>query len=507
MSARQDSPANNKTDKELIRLASFPELNPNPVVEIDMTGNVTYLNPAAKNLFPDMENKHAQHPLLSDIKPVIDILTSANNKRVHTREMAEGEKWFFQTFLYLPVIERIRIYCMDETARRKTEQALEVSETRYRRLFETAQDGILILDAETGLIMDVNPFLTDMLGYSHETFLGKQLWEIGPFKDIEESRDRFSKLQKDGYVRYEDLPIETFDGRHIQVEFVSNVYRVDHKKVIQCNIRDITERKKAEAILKRDKIAFEKMVEERTRELLDAQKELEKAKRLSDIGTLAATIAHELRNPLATIQIAVYNIRKKMPDARIEKHLANIEEVIEESSQIINNLLFYSRIKMSQRKKINLHDILSECISIAKQQFSDQDVYVIVKIGALKDFSFKADPLQMKEVFSNILNNAYDALAEGKGTIEVGAEFCDGGLLNISFRDTGSGMNREDIEKVKTPFFSTKSKGTGLGLTVCCQIVSLYEGDIEITSEKNKGTTVTVVLPAQNKDVKKNTDS
>jgi len=396
---------------------------------------------------------------------------------------------------------------MDETARRKIEQALEASETRYRRLFETAQDGILILDAETGLIMDVNPFLTDMLGYSHETFLGKKLWEIGPFKDIEASRDRFSRLQKNGYVRYEDLPIETFDGRHIQVEFVSNTYRVDHMKVIQCNIRDITERKKAEAILKRDKISFEKMVEEKTRELLNSRNEMEKTKRLSDIGTLAATIAHELRNPLATIQIAVYNIRKKMQDAPIEKHLANIEEVIEESSQIINNLLFYSRIRMPQRKKINLHDILSECISITKQQFSGHDVSVIVKIGVLKDFPLEADPLQMKEVFSNILNNAYDAIADRKGTIEVKAEFCDGPLLNISFKDTGSGIDPEDIEKIKTPFFSTKSKGTGLGLTVCCQIVSLYEGEIEIASKKNKGTTVTVVLPVKNKNVEKSTDS
>ncbi len=195
-----------------------------------------------------------------------------------------------------------------------------------------------------------------------------------------------------------------------------------------------------------------------------------------------------------------------MPDAGIEKHLANIEEVIEESSQIINNLLFYSRIRMPQRKKINLHDILSGCISVAKQQFSDQDVSVIVKIGVLKDSSFEVDSLQMKEVFSNILNNAYDAIADRKGTIEVGAEFCDGGaLLKISFRDTGSGMDPKDIEKVKAPFFSTKSRGTGLGLAVCCQIVSLYEGEIEIASERKKGTTVTVVLPVHNRDGKKHT--
>lgn len=507
MSTRHERPANSPAEKELIRLASFPELNPNPVVEIDTLGKVTYLNPAARRLFPDMENRHTEHPFLVALKSVIDSLIAGHIKNTHTREIAVDDKWFIQTFLYLPVIERIRIYCMDETARRKTEEALEVSETRYRRLFETAQDGILILDAETGLITDVNPFLTGMLGYSHEAFLGKKLWEIGPFKDIEASRDRFSRLQKDGYVRYEDLPIETFDGRHIQVEFVSNVYRVDHKKVIQCNVRDITERKKAEAILKRDKVSFEKMVEERTTELLEAERELERAKRLSDIGTLAATVAHELRNPLATIKIAVHNIRKKISDTRIEQHLTNIEGVIEESSQIINNLLFYSRIRMPERKNISLHDILSECVSVAEQQFEEQDISVITKISALKDFPFEGDPLHMKEVFSNILNNAYDAIADRKGAITTEAELCDGAFIKISFRDTGEGINPVDIEKIMNPFFTTKSKGTGLGLTVCHQIISLYEGEIKIESEKRKGTTVTVVLPTKKGNVKKNTDS
>ena len=123
---------------------------------------------------------------------------------------------------------------------------LKDSETRYRRLFETAQDGILILDALTGRITDVNPFLEDMLGYSHGEFLGKRLWEIGPFKDVPESRRAFQELQKKKYIRYEDLPLEAKDGKLMQVEFVSNVYTVDHTKVIQCNIRDITDRKHLE---------------------------------------------------------------------------------------------------------------------------------------------------------------------------------------------------------------------------------------------------------------------
>jgi len=123
-------------------------------------------------------------------------------------------------------------------------QKLKDSELRYRRLFEAALDGILILDAETGMINDVNPYLIKMLGYSREEFVKKRLWEVGAFRDVEASKEAFEALQGNEYIRYDDLPLKTKDGRLIQVEFVSNVYLVGSEKVIQCNIRDITERKR-----------------------------------------------------------------------------------------------------------------------------------------------------------------------------------------------------------------------------------------------------------------------
>ncbi len=131
--------------------------------------------------------------------------------------------------------------------RRKAEDALIDSEKRYRRLFESAKDGILILDAETGLLVDVNPFLTALLGYSHEELCGKYIWEIGAFRNVAAARDAFDELKKKEYIRYEDLPLETADGSIVEVEFVSNVYLVDHTRVIQCNIRDITDRIRADA--------------------------------------------------------------------------------------------------------------------------------------------------------------------------------------------------------------------------------------------------------------------
>jgi PAS domain S-box-containing protein len=123
---------------------------------------------------------------------------------------------------------------------------IRASELSYRRLFEAAQDGILILDVTTGCIDDVNPFLTELLKFSRSEMIGKTVGELSPFKDIESNKVMLERLQKHGYVRYEDLPLETSDGRRIAVEFVCNVYQAGEKKVIQCNIRDITERKKAE---------------------------------------------------------------------------------------------------------------------------------------------------------------------------------------------------------------------------------------------------------------------
>ena len=137
-----------------------------------------------------------------------------------------------------------------EGAAELTREALRVSESRYRRLFETARDGILLLNAETAQIEDVNPYLIELLGYSHEQFLGKKLWEVGAFADIEQSKEMFAVIQEKGYVRYADLPLKTESGMTIAVEFVSNSYECEGVKVIQCNIRDITEHRNADRVLR-----------------------------------------------------------------------------------------------------------------------------------------------------------------------------------------------------------------------------------------------------------------
>ncbi len=152
------------------------------------------------------------------------------------------------------------------------DKALRYSEARFRRLFETAQDGILLLNAETGIIEEVNPFLIQLLGYAHEEFLGKELWDIGFFRDTTLSRAEFNELKAKGYIRYDNLPLETKDGRSIPVEFVSNIYECDGIEVIQCNIRDNTKRHLAEMELRATSRAL-KMLSESNVALIKAKTE------------------------------------------------------------------------------------------------------------------------------------------------------------------------------------------------------------------------------------------
>ena len=171
---------------------------------------------------------HARHVLKSLIS-VETAITTHKNKWYNVRIMP-----------YRTLEDRIDglvITFTDITIARQAGEAMSISETRYRRLFESSKDGILILDAETGKIKDVNPYLVELLGYSKEQFLEKAIWEIGFLQDIVANKDKFSELQQKEIVRYENLPLETADGRKINVEFISNVYSVSDLKVVQCQIR------------------------------------------------------------------------------------------------------------------------------------------------------------------------------------------------------------------------------------------------------------------------------
>ncbi len=228
--------------------------------------------------------------------------------------------------------------------------------------------------------------------------------------------------------------------------------------------------------------------------LQKTQAELLAQLRLSDIGTLAATVAHELRNPLAAIKMATANIKRKAADPKLERHLANIDKKLTESESIIDNLLYYARIKQPRLAAVNPHALLGECLAAIRERLPAAAVELRAAIEPLRDCIIFADELQLRELFTNLLNNAHDALIDGRGVIELSAERGPQ-TITIRVRDTGTGIDPADLPRVFDAFYTTKAKGTGLGLTVCHQVAINHQGTITISGEPHQGTTVTVVLP------------
>ena len=254
------------------------------------------------------------------------------------------------------------------------------------------------------------------------------------------------------------------------------------------NSENIKSLKENQETLIKERNELGQKVARRTAELLAAE-------RLSAIGTLAATVAHELRNPLGVIQLAVENMRRKDISPETDKHLVRIEKKVVESSLIIDNLLFYSRLRQPQFENVQIHKVLEECINMAQASNKHKSVFVERRYEPIKDVVAQADPLQMKEVFNNVIVNAYQALKDGGGKIEIEALLNEKSFIEIFIKDNGVGMSKEDLDRAHEPFFSTKSKGTGLGLTICDEMIKMHNGKMVISSDVGVGTTVKICLP------------
>lgn len=375
-------------------------------------------------------------------------------------------------------------YFHDITEIKESFRRIRDSEIRYRRLFESSKDGILIIEAESGLIFDVNPYLCEILGFSSEDFIGKHLWEIGAFKDIAASKDAFRKLQEKEYICYDDLPLSTKDGRKVEVEFVSNVYLVDKIKVIQCNIRDITENRKLEA-------------------------QLRQSQKMEAVGQLAGGIAHDFNNILSAIlgfsSLVQMNMAKNDPS---HDDMEQIIAAVDRGADLTKSLLAFSRKQVMQPAPVNLNELI---LKVGKflGRIIGEDIALETTFKK-ETLTVNVDSGQIEQVLMNLATNARDAMPAGgcfsiiTEAVEIDHIFINahkfgatGRYALIKVTDTGTGMDAATTARIFEPFFSTKDvgKGTGLGLSIVYGIIKQHNGFINIYSEPGIGTTFRIYLP------------
>jgi two-component system cell cycle sensor histidine kinase/response regulator CckA len=386
----------------------------------------------------------------------------------------------------VPAVLRALAEAEERRKRQEAEESRRASEVQYRRLFETAQDGILILDAETGMVVDVNPFLVKLLGFPREAFLGKKVWELGFFKDIVANQDHFAELQEKEYIRYEDKPLETSDGRRVEVEFVSNVYLVNHHKVIQCNIRDISKRKAIE-------------------------EQLRQSQKMAAVGQLAGGVAHEFNNMLAVIRgnAELLLMDEGQHTAETRESLTRVVEASERAANLTRQLLTFSRKQVMQPQPLALNEVFANLTKRLNRAISE-NIDLQCHYEALLPY-VQADPGMMEQVILNLVANARDAMPQGgqlrvateqvtldEAHARVNPEARAGEFVCLSVSDTGTGIAPEVLPRIFEPFFTTKEvgKGTGLGLATVYGIIKQHQGWLEVSSQLGEGSTFKVFLPA-----------
>ena len=384
----------------------------------------------------------------------------------------------------VPVVDRILLDVAARGEKRTGDLALLVSEIRYRRLFEAAQDGILIVDAETGQIDDVNPFLLNLLGFSKEEYLGKKLWEVAAFKDSEASKSAFLELQNKGYIRYDNIPLHAMDGRAVDVEFVSNVYDVGQTKVIQCNIRDISARREVEDKIRRHYADLEQRVLVRTTQVEALNKELE---------AFNYSVSHDLQAPLRRITGFVTVLERACGDTldtRGKELLLEIRASTQHMTTLIQALLKLSSTWDTEVlwAPTNLSSLAHVVAAELQQANPGREVEFVIG----ENITAAGDAAMLRVVLENLMENAWKFTGLNEtARIEFGVVRSTNKAPAYFVRDNGVGFDMEYADRLFGAFQRLHGEhefpGTGIGLASVQRIINRHGGHIWAESAVDHG--------------------
>ncbi len=384
--------------------------------------------------------------------------------------------------------------------RKRVENALRESEEKSLLLLNSTGEAIYGLDLE-GNCSFCNPACLSMLGYEDESqLLSRNMHYLihhtrkdgTPYP--EEECCIYKAFRENKGTHVDDEVLWRADGTSFAAEYRS-FPTIQKGKAIGSVVSfvDITERKKADEELKKYRYHLETLIEERTKELKVSQEKLIDSERLAVLGKLAGGIAHEIRNPLATIDISALNLKRKLKDTDEDtmKYIDRIIKQVKDSTHIIQSLQDMARQQAPDKDRLDICNIIEDSIS----SFQIPRTVKTVKRLAKKELFVDVDENQISIVFRNILSNAIHAM-DNKGTIWITACREGDSWVEVSIKDTGHGISPENLKKVFQSFFGTKVTGFGYGLTICKMIMEKHGGTIDVQSGVGKGTTFILSFPS-----------
>ena len=373
----------------------------------------------------------------------------------------------------------------DWTERKRIEEALHRSEMRYRRLFESAKDGILIVDAADGRVIDINPLLGEMLGSKDGSLKGHLLAETGLFGDETATEAVLLELREKGEGRFDRLAVRRSADNAREVEVIANVYRENGRSVIQCNVRDVTERNR---------------LERQTREQAAALADLDRRK-----DEFLAMLSHELRNPLAPIANAVQLLRlQKAAEGTIEEQARSIiERQVSQLSHLVDDLLEVSRITSGRFKlrlqEVALNDVVERAAETVDALVAQRLLDLTLTLPPESPW-VRGDAARLEQVVVNLLTNAVKYTEEcGRIAVTLVEE---NGAAELRVRDSGIGIPPDLLPRIFDLFtqadrsLDRSEGGLGIGLSLVRRLVELHGGTIRAESLVGQGSEFLVRLPA-----------